>query len=199
MKTKKLLSLSVFAALVILSGCGYNRLQSADEAVKQSWSTVEAAYQRRFDLIPNLVETVKGYAKHEKDTLTAVMEARTKALQATSGGGLRAEQVGDPAAIKKYTDAQSSVSSALGRLLVVVEKYPDLKANENFRDLQAQLEGTENRINVARVRFAESIKEYNELVRHFPTNLTAKYLLHLNVRESFSAEQGAAQAPKVAF
>jgi LemA protein len=190
----KLLVLLVPASLG-LSGCGYNRLQGLDESVKASWAEVENQYQRRADLIPNLVEVVKGYAKHEKDTLTQVIEARAKATQTNINAG----QLSDPGAIQKFQAAQDQLSGALSRLMVVVEKYPDLKANENFRDLQSQLEGTENRITVARGRYIQTVQEYNQGVRFFPTNLTAKFLLHLQPRETFTATAEAKTAPKVSF
>ncbi|RYZ73416.1 MAG: LemA family protein [Proteobacteria bacterium] len=178
-----------------LSGCGYNKLQGLDEEVKASWAEVQNQFQRRTDLVPNLVETVKGAAKQERETLTAVMEARAKATSVN----VSADQLSDPAAVKKYQAAQSGLSSALSRLMVVVEKYPDLKSNQGFRDLQIQLEGTENRISVARNRYIEQVAEYNKGVRFFPTNLTAKYMLHLEPRESFQAEAGAEKAPQVKF
>jgi len=153
-----------------LSGCGYNDLQRADEQVKAGWSEVLNQYQRRADLIPNLVNTVKGYASHEQDTLTAVVNARAQA----TGINATPELVNDPEAFAKFDAAQQQLTSALSRLMVVVERYPDLKANENFRDLQAQLEGTENRITVARNRYIKSVQDYNVIVRSFPSNLTAK-------------------------
>lgn len=182
-------------ALSVLPSCGYNSLQALDENVKASWSEVENQYQRRADLVPNLVETVKGYAKHEKDTLQSVIEARAKATQTT----ISADNLSDPNAIKKFQEAQSGLTQALSRLLVVAEQYPDLKANQNFRDLQVQLEGTENRIAVARKRYIDSVTTYNTEVRSFPTNLTAKFLLGLKTREPFTISEEAKQAPKVQF
>ena len=152
-----------------LSGCGYNTFQSGDEQVKASWSEVLNQYQRRADLVPNLVNTVKGYAQYEQDTLLAVTNARAKATGITA----TPELVNDPAAFAKFEAAQRELSGALSRLLVVVEKYPDLKANAGFRDLQAQLEGTENRITVARNRYIGAVQAYNVSVRSFPNNLTA--------------------------
>jgi LemA protein len=186
---------AVSLVVVALSGCGYNQIQGADEAVKAAWAEVGNQYQRRADLVPNLVATVKGAADFEKSTLEAVIAARAKAtsIQATP------ELVNDPAAFKKFEAAQSELSSALSRLLVTVEKYPELKANQNFRDLQAQLEGTENRIAVARKRYIESVAEYNKLVRYFPTNLTARFLLHADVRPTFEAREGSEQPPQVKF
>ena len=177
------------------SGCGYNRLQAQDEAVKAAWSEVENQYQRRADLVPNLVATVKGEASFERGTLEAVVQARARATSIQATPGL----VNDPAAFQKFEAAQGEQSSALPRLLVTVERYPELKANQAFRDLQAQLEGTENRIAVARKRYVEAVQQYNTMVRSFPTNLTAKYLLDLGVRPSFEARPGAEQPPEVKF
>jgi len=181
--------------LLLASGCGYNDLQGLDEEVKGAWAEVQNQYQRRADLVPNLVEVVKGAAKFEQDTLQKVIEARSAATSVK----LDANALNNPEMFKKFEQAQSQLSSALSRLLVVVEKYPDLKANANYRDLQAQLEGTENRIAVARKRYIERVAEYNKGVRFFPTNLTAKYLLGLEVRQTFSAEEAAAKPPQVKF
>jgi LemA protein len=200
-KTSKTLNsvrpLLVGICLIILTlpGCGYNRLQGLDEDVKASWSEVENQYKRRNDLVPNLVQVVKGYAKHEKETLESVISARAKATETKIG----VDNLSDPAAIKKFQDAQQGLSSALSRLLVVVEKYPDLKANENFRDLQAQLEGTENRITVARGRYIDSVRTYNVAVRSFPENLTAKFILGLKPREAFTVSEEEKKVPKVEF
>jgi LemA protein len=182
-------------AAVAQGGCGYNRIQGADEAVKAAWAEVSNQYQRRADLIPNLVATVKGAADFEKSTLEAVVNARARAtsIQATP------ELVDDPEAFRRFEAAQGELSSALSRLLVTVERYPDLKANASFRDLQAQLEGTENRIAVARKRYIDSVAEYNKLVRFFPTNLTARFLLGAEPRPSFEARPGAAEPPQVRF
>lgn len=177
----------------LLQGCGYNRLQALDEDVKAAWSEVQNQYQRRADLVPNLVEVVKGAAKFERETLQQVIEARSKATSVT----LDAKGLSDPQAFRRFEEAQRGLSSALARLLVVVERYPELKANQNFRDLQAQLEGTENRIAVARRRYIEKVAEYNKGVRFFPTNLTARYLLGLELRETFSVDEKAARAPEV--
>jgi LemA protein len=188
--------LLALAAALFLPACGYNSLQGQDEDVKASWSEVENQYQRRADLIPNLVNTVKGYAKHEEETLVKVTEARAEATKVT----IDASKLGDEAAFKKYEQAQGQLSSALGKLLAVSEKYPDLKANENFRDLQAQLEGTENRITQARRQYIERVAEYNKGVRYFPTSITAKYMLHLEPRATFAATTpGADKAPEVKF
>ena len=183
------------ALLFILPGCGYNELQGLDEGVKGAWSEVQNQYQRRADLIPNLVATVKGAANFEQETLQKVIEARAQATSIK----LDAQALSDPATFKKFEDAQRNLSGALSRLLVVVEQYPDLKANQNFRDLQAQIEGTENRIAVARKRYVESVQTYNTSVRSFPYNLTAQYLLGLKVRETFSADEAAQKPPQVKF
>ncbi|MHB1198925.1 MAG: LemA family protein [Polaromonas sp.] len=166
---RKLLAVLMTALLLSLSGCGYNTFQTTDEQIKASWSEVVNQYQRRADLIPNLVSTVKGEAKFEQDTLTKVIEARSRAtsIQATP------ELINDPAAFQKFQQAQGELTGALSRLLVVSENYPSLRANQGFRDLQAQLEGTENRITVARNRYIQSVQAYNVTVRSFPTNLTA--------------------------
>ncbi len=181
--------------LISLSGCGYNKLQGLDENVKAAWAEVQNQYQRRADLVPNLVNTVKGAAKFEQDTLQKVIEARAQATSIK----VDAQALSDPETFRKFEDAQRQLSGALSRLLVVAERYPDLKANANYRDLQAQLEGTENRIAVARKRYVDAVAEYNKAVRYFPTNLTAKYLLGLKVRESFRAEESAAKPPEVKF
>jgi len=183
------------ATLAITSGCGYNKLQGLDEDVKAAWGEVQNQYQRRADLVPNLVATVKGAAQFEQQTLQQVIEARAQATSIK----LDANALSNPETFKKFEDAQRQLSGALSRLLVVVEKYPDLKANANYRDLQAQLEGTENRIAVARKRYVESVAEYNKAVRYFPTNLTANYILGLKARESFSAEETATKPPQVKF
>lgn len=188
-------SLAVLS-LAALSGCGYNSLQGLDEDVKASWSEVQNQYQRRADLIPNLVNAVKGYAKQEKDTLESVVKARAEATKTT----IDASKLSDKQAFEQFQQAQGQLSSALGRLMVVVEKYPDLKSNQNFLDLQSQLEGTENRIAVARKRYIDQVAAYNKGVRFFPTNLTAKFLLGLTARETFSATTpGAEKAPEVKF
>jgi LemA protein len=183
------------AILSILTGCGYNTMQANEEAVTAAWGDVEASYQRRADLIPNLVEVVKGYAKHEAGTLTAVTEARAKV------GSIQASKdlVNDPQALARFQQAQGQLSGALSRLMVVVERYPDLKANQNFLDLQNQLEGTENRINVARVRYNQAVQVFNTSIRTFPNSLTNSLMLHLTRKEPFKAEEGAKVAPKVKF
>jgi LemA protein len=181
--------------LLLVGGCGYNVMQQNEEAVKAAWGDVEATYQRRNDLIPNLVETVKAYAKFEQDTLTQVTEARAKVGTVQ----MSKDVLDDPKKFEEFQAAQNSMSSALSRLLVVVEKYPDLKANQNFMDLQHQLEGTENRINVARTRYNKTVETFNGSIRTFPNNLTNKFLLHLNPKEPFKAAPGAEKAPQVKF
>ncbi|WP_229443282.1 LemA family protein [Massilia psychrophila] len=180
----------------LLSGCGYNQFQTKDEATKAAWSEVVNQYQRRADLIPNLVNTVKGYASHEKDTLEAVTRARAAAtsMQVTP------EVLNDPAALEKFQKLQGDVSSALSRLLVVTENYPNLKADAGFRDLQSQLEGTENRITVARNRYITSVQDYNVMARSFPNNLTAM-VFGYKVKPNFTVENEKAisTAPTVNF
>ena len=187
--------LLLLCTTLLLSSCGYNTIQQNEEAVFSAWADVEATYQRRADLIPNLVETVKAYASHEKETLTEITNARAKVGQTN----ISADQLGDPAAMQQFQQAQGELSGALSRLLVVVENYPDLKASENFRDLQHQLEGTENRINVARQRFNAAVRIFNTSIRTFPNNLTNNFLLNLERKEAFKADAGAATAPKVTF
>ena len=181
---------------VSLSGCGYNTMQSQDEAANAAWSKVLNQYQRRAELVPNLVATVQGYAKHEKDVLTEVTEARAKvgSVQLTSDTATNEQQ------LKAYSDAQAGLTSALSKLMVVVEKYPELKANTNFLELQKQLEGTENRIAVARSDYIESVQTYNTTVRKFPNNLTAK-MFGMEVRPNFTVEneKAVSTAPKVSF
>jgi LemA protein len=183
-------------AVLSLSGCGYNTLQSNDEQLKASWSEVLNQYQRRADLVPNLVNTVKGYAVHERDVLTQVTEARSRvgSIQMTP------ELANDPEAFAKFQSAQAQLSGALSRLLVVSENYPQLKADANFRDLQAQLEGTENRITVARNRYIKAVEQYNVTVRSFPSNLTA-IVFGFKVKPNFTVENEKAlsTAPRVDF
>jgi LemA protein len=195
-ESMKKIIFAVFSLMLVgLSGCGYNTMQANEEAVKAAWGDVEATYQRRTDLIPNLVEVVKGYAKHEKETLMAVTEARAKvgAVQMSK------DIVNDPKSFAQFQEAQAGMSSALSRLMVVVERYPDLKANQNFQDLQHQLEGTENRINVARTRYNKAVETFNTSIRIFPNSLTNSLLLHLKLKEPFKAEAGAEKAPQVKF
>ena len=178
-----------------LGGCGYNSLQVQEEGVNKAWADVEATLQRRGDLIPNLVETVKGYAKHEAETLEAVINARSRATSVQ----LTADDLGNPAAMAKFQEAQGSLTSALSKMMLVVERYPDLKANQNFLDLQSQLEGTENRINVARQRYNQAVEGFNSAIRKFPESLTNKLLLHLDRKEYFKADEQAKTAPQVKF
>lgn len=194
MKTKKIRNyILALTALFSLNSCSYNEMVEKDEAVSTAWSNVEVQYQRRSDLIPNLVNTVKGYAQHEQGTLQAVMEARSKATQITVDA---ADMT--PEKMKAYQEAQGEISSALGKLLAITENYPDLKANQNFSELQAQLEGTENRITEARRRYNESVQDYNVLVRSFPNNLFAK-MFGFEKKEKYEAESGSEQAPEVNF
>lgn len=192
---KYLIGLLAIAA-VLLSGCGYNQIQSQDEQVTSSWSEVLNQYQRRADLIPNLVSTVKGEAKFEQDTLTKVVEARSKAtsIQATP------DLVNNPEAFQKFQQAQGQLTSALSRLLVVTESYPSLRTNQGFRDLQAQLEGTENRITVARNRYIKSVQDYNVTIRSFPSNLTAM-VFGYKAKANFAveSEKELATPPSVSF
>ena len=185
-----------FGLMSLLSACGYNEFQTLDEQVKAGWSEVLNQYQRRADLIPNIVATVKGEANFEQETLTKVVEARAKAtsIQATP------ELVNDPAAFQKFQAAQGELTSALSRLLVVTENYPNLKANQGFQDLRVQLEGTENRITVARNKYIQTVQQYNVLARSFPTNLTAK-LFSYEVKPSFTVENEKAISapPAVSF
>ena len=194
MKKIKLLFLMAFS--VLLSGCGYNALQLADEQIKASWAEVVNQYQRRADLIPNLVEAVKGFAEQEKDILLGVTNARSRvgSIQATP------ELVNDPQAFARFSQAQGELSSALSRLLVVVENYPQLKSDANFRDLQAQLEGTENRIAVARKRYIDAVSQYNVIVRSFPSNLTAMLFGHKEKAQfTVENEKEISRPPKVEF
>lgn len=178
-----------------LFSCGYNTMQQQEEAVLKAWGDVESNLQRRADLIPNLVEAVKGFAAQEKGTLQAVIEARAKATAVN----ISASDLSNPEAMQRLSGAQGGLSSALGRLMVVVERYPDLKSNQNFLDLQNQLEGTENRLNVARQRYNKAAETFNFSIRKFPNSLTNSLLLHLKRKEYFKAEEGAAQVPKVKF
>lgn len=189
-----LVSLIGLVVLAFLWGNGnYNTMVTADEQVSQSWANVESQYQRRADLIPNLVETVKGYATHESTTLTDVIEARAKATQVTVDPTNMT-----PEKMAEFQAAQSQVGSAIGRLLVSVEQYPDLKANQNFLELQSQLEGTENRISVERQRFNEAARTYNTLIRRFPSNIIAG-MLNFDKKAYFEAEAGSEKAPAVKF
>jgi LemA protein len=193
---KSLLSFLVLLASVNLAGCGYNKLQEQDESVKGAWSEVVNQYQRRADLIPNLVAAVKGFAAQEERVLVGVTEARSRA----SSIQLTPELLNDPAAFAKFQAAQGEITQALKSLMVVVERYPELKSDANFRDLQVQLEGTENRIAVARNRYIEAVRSYNVTVRSFPTNMTAG-MFDFEVKPNFSVENEAqiSKAPEVTF
>jgi len=188
--------LLIIAAVASLSGCGYNDFQRLDEQTKSAWSEVLNQYQRRADLVPNLVATVKGEASFEQDTLTKVIEARAKAtsIQVTP------ETLNDPQAFQKFQQAQGELSGALSRLMAVSERYPDLKSNQSFRDLRVQLEGTENRITVARNRYIQTVQEYNVLERSFPTNLTAM-VFHYQPKPNFAVQNEAqiSAPPQVDF
>jgi LemA protein len=182
-------------AVAVLAACGYQAIPRADNSVAAAWAEVENQYQRRADLVPNLVQTVKGYATHERETLDAVTSARARATQVT----ISADQL-TPENLKKFEAAQGQLQGALSRLLAVSENYPQLKANENFRDLQTQLEGTENRIGIARRRYIEAVQQFNDLVTVPPTSWTNSLLLHRKPKPQFSATtEGAAEAPKVNF
>ena len=195
MKMLKMTMVSIaLASTLTLSGCGYNTLQAKDESVIGAWSEVQNQYQRRADLVPNLVNVVKGYAKHEEQVLTEVTEARAN----VAGLKVDKEVLENPELFKKYQEAHSQMTSALSRLLAVTENYPDLKANEQFRDLQVQLEGTENRISVERNRYISTVQDYNTYVRQFPQAMTAK-VIGMDTKENFSAESSAQKAPTVSF
>lgn len=186
--------LFIWVALVTTS-CGYNSLQNKEEAVFQAWSDIESNLQRRADLIPNLVATVKGFAAHEKETLQSVINARAKATSVQ----LSAQDLANPQAMQQFLQAQGGLSSALARLMVVVERYPDLKANQNFLDLQNQLEGTENRINVARTRYNQAAREFNSAIRRIPERWTNNLFLHLERKSYFEADANASQVPTIKF
>ncbi len=184
----------MLASTLTLSGCGYNTLQVKDEAVTAAWSEVQNQYQRRADLVPNLVNVVKGYAAHEEQVRTEVTQARANVA------GLKVDQevLENPELFQRYQEAQSQMTSALSRLLAVTENYPDLKANQQFRDLQVQLEGTENRIAVARNRYITTVQDFNSYARQFPQVMTAK-VIGMDTKPNFSAEQSAQKAPTVSF
>jgi LemA protein len=188
-------ALAALVTVMALAGCGYNSMQQQEEAVFAAWGDLEATLQRRADLIPNLVETVKAAASHEKGTLQAVVEARAKATQVK----ISPDMLTDKQALAKFQAAQGELSSALSRLMVVVERYPDLKANQNFLGLQHQLEGTENRITVARQRYNDAVRVFNGAIRSFPNSLTNSVLLHLERKEFFQADPGAKTVPAVDF
>ncbi len=184
----------MLASTLTLTGCGYNTLQVKDEAVTASWSEVQNQYQRRADLVPNLVNVVKGYASHEEQVLTEVTQARAN----VAGLKVDREVLEDPELFQRYQEAQAQMTSALSRLLAVSENYPDLKANQQFRDLQVQLEGTENRIAVARNRYITTVQDFNSYARQFPQVMTAK-VIGMDTKQNFSAEQSAQKAPTVSF
>ena len=190
---KNLFAIVAIVMALSLTSCDYNSLVEKQESVENAWSQVENVYQRRADLIPNLVNTVKGYAAHEKETLEGVIEARSKATQITVSADDLSEEN-----IKKFQAAQGELQQALGKLLAITENYPDLKANENFRDLQAQLEGTENRITVERQKFNETVKVYNTSIRKFPTTIYAGWF-GFEKKGYFEAQAGAEKAPEVQF
>lgn len=185
----------LICSLFLLGGCGYNALQVQEEGVFKAWADLESTIQRRGDLIPNLVETVKGYAKHEAETLEAVINARSKATSVQ----LSPDDLSNPAAMAKFQEAQGGLTAALSKMMLVVERYPDLKANQNFLDLQSQLEGTENRINVARQRYNQAVEGFNGAIRKFPESLTNRFLLHLDRKEYFKADERAKAVPQVKF
>jgi LemA protein len=189
------LILLLISIALFTTNCGYNSLQEMEESVFQAWSDIDANLQRRADLIPNLVATVKGFAAHEKETLQSVVEARAKA----TGVQLSNKDLANPQAMQQFLQAQGGLSSALARLMVVVERYPDIKANQNFLDLQNQLEGTENRINVARTRYNKAVRAFNSAIRRFPEKLTNQFILHLERKSYFEAETEARQAPQIDF
>ncbi len=194
MKNKSLwIWIGIIAVLVLFFASGYNKMVKMDEAVKSQWAQVENVYQRRADLIPNLVNTVKGYADFEKSTLTQVIEARAKATSVQ----INANKL-DPQSLQKFQAAQDQLSSALSRLMVVVERYPELKANQNFLELQAQLEGTENRIAVERRKFNEETRKYNTYIKRFPQVLYAR-IFGFGEKGYFKATEGAEKAPEVKF
>lgn len=192
MKRLRIVLIAVVTAF-LFSSCGYNKMVELDEQVSSQWSQVENVYQRRADLIPNLVNTVKGYAAHEKETLEGVIEARSKATSVN----VNADKL-TPETLQQFNQAQDGLSSALSRLMVVVERYPDLKANQNFRDLQAQLEGTENRITVERMKFNQTTQSYNAYIRKFPRVIYAGWF-GFDKKSYFEAQQGAEKAPEVQF
>lgn len=185
----------VILVMFSLSGCGYNTMQTNQEKVYQAWGNVESTMQRRADLIPNLVEVVKGYASHEKDTLVAVQEARSKATSIQ----ISQKDLDNPQKLAEYQAAQGQLTQALGKLMMVTENYPNLKADSHFKDLMNQLEGTENRINVARTRYNEAVMTYNSSIRTFPNSMANSMFLHLERMEPFKADESAKTAPKVKF
>ncbi|RPI74552.1 MAG: LemA family protein [Desulfobacteraceae bacterium] len=194
-KTSLIMILFFTAVALALSGCGYNTMQRQEENVFAAWGDLESTLQRRADLIPNLVATVQGYAAHEKGTLTDVINARAQATSVK----ISSQDLSNPEAVAKFQKAQGEISSALSRLMVIVEQYPNLKADQQFSDLMHQLEGTENRINVARTRYNDAVNVFNGSIRTFPNSLTNSLLLKLQRKEYFKADEGAQKAPKVKF
>lgn len=194
-KTYSALIAMLIIAAFMLSGCGYNTMQKLEEDVFAAFGDIESNLQRRADLIPNLVNTVKGYAAHEKETLTGVIKARAEATSVK----LTTKDLGNAQALAQFQKAQDGLSSALARLMVIVERYPNLKADQHFKDLMNQLEGTENRINVARVRYNDAVKNFNYSIRSFPNSLTNNFILKLEKKEYFKAEEAAKKAPEVKF
>ena len=195
MSKHPLLNLLLIWVALLSTSCGYNSLQEMEETVFQAWGDIDSNLQRRADLIPNLVATVKGFAAHEKETLQSVIEARANATKVQ----LSTKDLANPQAMQQFLNAQGGLSSALARLMVVVERYPDLKANQNFLDLQNQLEGTENRINVARTRYNKAVRDFNSAIRRFPERLTNKFLLQLERKSYFEADTSAKEVPKIKF
>ncbi len=192
---RKFLLLLIPAMALSLSGCGINTVPTKEEAAKAQWANVQSAYQRRADLIPNLVETVKGFAEQERETLTAVVEARARATSIQVDTG----DLQDPAALSQFAEAQGALGQSLGRLLATFEAYPDLKSNQNFLTLQSQLEGTENRINIARRDYNEAVRDYNTTIRTFPSLIAARFIYGAEPMVPFEAQAGAEQAPTVEF
>ena len=190
----KFSTVAILLISLLVTSCGLQSIPQSNNNVEATWAEVQNQYKRRADLIPNLVNTVKGYAKHEQETLEGVIEARAKATAVT----VDAKDL-NPETLKKFQEAQSGLSQALGRLMVVAEKYPDLKANQNFQGLQAQLEGTENRISVARRRYIESVQEFNNLVTVFPTSLTNSLIHHFDKKPQFTATEAEQATPQVQF
>lgn len=190
----KFSTVAILLISLLLTSCGLQSIPQSNNNVEATWAEVQNQYKRRSDLIPNLVNTVKGYAKHEQETLTGVIEARAKATAIT----VDAKDL-NPETLKKFQEAQSGLSQALGKLMVVSERYPDLKANQNFQALQAQLEGTENRITVARRRYIESVQEFNNLVTVFPTSLTNSLIHHFEKKPQFTATEAEQSTPQVQF
>jgi len=192
---KQFAMLIAFVGAFVLTSCGYNEMQRQEEEVFKAWGDLESALQRRADLIPNLVATVKGYAAHEAETLEKIVTMRSQAGQTK----IEAKDLGNTEAMARFQKAQNELAAGIGRLLAIAEQYPDLKSSENFRDLQSQLEGTKNRINVARQRYNEAVKNFNASIRSFPNNLTNNWILHLEKKEYFKADEKVKEVPTVQF